>query len=74
MPQLGIIVQDLPRPGTVRLSGIDHHHVLTRVADEVNLGASGVHRPEGARVLQNVSAVDVFGDLHIIPLWCGRSS
>ena len=63
-PKLGVVVEDLAGPGTVGLAGIHYHHVLRRVADEVDLGAAGVHSPEGIGILLDVSAVDVGRDLH----------
>ena len=73
-PQLGVVVQYLASPGPVRLSRIDHHHVVVGVADEVYLRPTGVHRAEGVGVFQDVSAVDVVGDLHVFPLCDGGVS
>ena len=65
--KLGVVIQDLPGPRAVGLSGIDQHHVVIGVAYKVYLGASRVHRPESALVFLDVGAVYVLGYLHIGP-------
>ena len=62
--KFGMKIQDLLGPRTVRLASIDHYHVVVRIADEVDLGTSGMHGPEGALVFLDVSAINMFSDAH----------